>query len=59
MTYGLRATRRLVLEGVPPSAVGADIGMIAAIAFLLLVIGTAAFQLAFDYARRRGTLSQY
>jgi hypothetical protein len=33
--------------------------MIAAIALLLLVIGTAAFQLAFDYARRRGTLSQY
>jgi ABC-2 type transport system permease protein len=59
MTYGLRATRRLVLEGVPPSAVGADIGMIAAIAALLLVIGAAAFQLAFDYARRRGTLSQY
>jgi ABC-2 type transport system permease protein len=59
MTYGLRATRRLVLEGAPWSAVQMDVGMIAAIAGLMLLLGIAAFQLSFDHARRRGTLSIY
>jgi len=59
MTYGLRATRRLVLDGAPWSAVQTDIGMIAVIAVLMLMLGIAAFQLSFDHARRRGTLSMY
>jgi len=59
MTYGLRATRRLVLDGAPWSAVQGDVGMIAAIAALMLIFGVAAFQLSFDHARRRGTLSLY
>ena len=59
MTYGLRATRRLLLDGASWSAVQSDVGMIAAIALLMLMLGVAAFQLAFDHARRRGTLSLY
>ena len=59
MTYGLRAARRLVLDGAPWSAVQGDVGMIAAIAALMLMVGVAAFQLSFDHARRRGTLSLY
>jgi hypothetical protein len=59
MTYGLRATRRLVLEGAPWSAVQMDVGMIAAIAGLMLLLGIAAFQLSFDHARPRGTLLIY
>jgi ABC-2 type transport system permease protein len=59
MTYGLRATRRLVLEGASMSVVWTDVAMAATIAVLLLIIGTAAFQLSFDHSRRRGTLSQY
>ena len=54
MTYGLRATRRLVLDGAPWSAVQTDVGMIAMIALLMLALGVAAFQLSFDHARRRG-----
>jgi ABC-2 type transport system permease protein len=59
MTYGLRATRRLVLDGAPWSAVQVDVMMIAIIAVLMMMLGTAAFQLSFDHARRRGTLSLY
>ena len=59
MTYGLRATRRLLLDGASWSAVQGDVAMIGAIAALMLMLGAAAFQLSFDHARRRGTLSLY
>jgi ABC-2 type transport system permease protein len=59
MTYGLRAVRRLVLEGVGPAAVGQDVLVMAGIAVASLAIGAIVFRAAFDHSRRRGTLSMH
>jgi ABC-2 type transport system permease protein len=59
LTYGLRALRQTVLEGLPPSAVLVDVGILAGFAAVLLAIGAACFHLAYRCARRAGTLSQY
>ena len=59
MTYGLRAVRKLVLEGAAMSAVAEDVAVMAAFAVLLVTFGALMFHAAFDHSRRRGTLSQY
>jgi len=59
MTYGLRAVRQLVLDGAPALAVVPDVMMLAVTTATFLSIGILAFREAFNYARHRGTLSQY
>jgi ABC-2 type transport system permease protein len=59
MTYGLRAVRRLVLDGAPVVTVVSDVLAMALIASICLAIGSLAFRTAFNYSRKRGTLSQY
>ena len=59
MTYGLRAVRRLVLEGVAPATVSHDALVMVGIAALSVAIGALAFHTALNHSRRRGTLSQY
>jgi ABC-2 type transport system permease protein len=59
MTYGLRAVRQLVLDGAPSLDVMRDVSVMALIAAVCLSIGALAFRAAFNYSRKRGTLSQY
>ena len=59
LTYGLRAFRRVLLEGAPMSAVLGDLGVLLVFILGLGAIGVAAIALAFRYARRTGGLSQY
>ena len=59
MTYGLRAVRRLVLDGATFAAVASDVAVMGAFAVLCLAFGALMFHAAFDHSRRRGTLSQY
>ena len=59
MTYGLRAVRQLVLDGAPAVAVVRDVLLMALIAAICLAVGALAFRTAFNYSRKRGTLSQY
>ena len=59
LTYGLRALRRVILQGQSLAAVGADVGILAAFGVLLTLLGAVALTTALRYARMRGTLSQY
>ena len=59
LTYGLRATRRLLLADAPLAAVAGDVAVLAAIAGGGLVVGTIAFSAALRHARRAGTLAQF
>ena len=59
LTYGLRALRQTLLEGLPLRGVAADLGILSGFILLLLAIGAAAFAAALNYARRSGTLAQY
>ena len=59
LTYGLRALRRVVLEGASLGAVANDLLALLGAILLLFAVGIAALTLAFRYARRHGTLSQY
>lgn len=59
LTYGLRALRRLVLEGEGLAAVAMDVGILAGMTVLLLGASAVIFVAALDFARRRGTLAQY
>lgn len=59
LTYGLRALRRVVLQGDPLSAVAGDLGMLVLFMITLSAIGIGLLLWAFDYARKAGTLSQY
>lgn len=59
LTYGLRALRRTILEGLPLRAVLGDVGILAAASAVLLAMGVSAFVAAVRYARRSGTLSHY
>lgn len=59
LSYGLRAFRKLLLEGAPFAAVWSDVGMLLVFILVLGSIGVAALALAFRYARRTGGLSQY
>jgi ABC-type polysaccharide/polyol phosphate export permease len=59
LTYGLRALRRTLLEGMPLSAVADDLRMLILFAITLFALGVLTFSLALSYARRAGTLAQY
>jgi ABC-2 type transport system permease protein len=59
LTYGLRALRQTLLEGMPLQAVAPDIMVLTGFTISLMVMGTLGFSLALRYARRAGTLAQY
>jgi ABC-2 type transport system permease protein len=59
LTYGLRALRRVLLDGAPLGAVSGDIGMLVLFTVTLAAAGTLAFDVALSHARRTGTLGQY
>lgn len=59
LTYGLRAFRRLVLEGAPLVAVAGDVAALLAFTLAVGAIGAAAVAIALRYARRTGTLMVY
>lgn len=59
LTYGLRALRRVVLEGASLSAVAGDLLALSFASIMLFAIGIAAITAGFRYARHHGTLSQY
>lgn len=59
LSYGLRALRRVVLEGASLTAVAPDLLALLAATIILFAIGTAVVAAALRYARQHGTLSQY
>jgi ABC-type polysaccharide/polyol phosphate export permease len=59
LTYGLRALRRTILEGASIGEVLPDVMILSAFAAVLMLAGTGMFVLAFQYAKRSGTLAQY
>lgn len=59
LTYGLRALRRLLLDGAPLAAVGEDVAMLAALALIAAGVGLMLCGVAITRARRAGTLAQY
>lgn len=58
-SYGFRALRRVLLDGSALAEVSSDVLILSGMAVLLLLVGTIGFRLAFDYARRAGSLSHY
>lgn len=59
LTYGLRALRRLLLEGAPVHAVSADIAILVAFLTVLLPCSWALLRVALAHARRTGSLAHY
>ena len=59
LTYGLRALRRLWLDGASVAEVRGDLMMLTAMTTLLCVGGALTLRLALRDARHRGTLGQY
>lgn len=59
LTYGLRAARRLLLEGEGVAAVVPELEMLLLFAVVLGLAGGLLFAAALRYARRAGTLAQY
>lgn len=59
LTYGLRALRRVLLEGETLFAVADDLGSLALAGSVLLVLTGMTFLWSLRYARRKGTLAQY
>lgn len=59
LTYGLRALRRVWLEGETLGAVAGDVGMLCLFLAGLAVVGWVAFTAALRFSRREGSLSQY
>jgi len=59
LTYGLRALRRALLEGVTAGAVANDMLALAGFAVVLGALSLASFWWALRHARRSGTLTQY
>lgn len=59
LTYGLRALRQTVLEGMPLKDVAPDVMILLAFAIVLTALGAAAFAWALHYAKSAGTISQY
>jgi ABC-2 type transport system permease protein len=59
LTYGLRALRRIMLEGASLMSVGRDIGILLTMTVFLLAAGIWIFAVAMRYARRTGSLSYY
>ena len=59
LSYGLRAIRRVLLEGASLASVGPDLGALALFTLAFLLAGGLAVRLALAYGRRAGTLAQY
>lgn len=59
LTYGLRALRRVLLDGASLGSVSGDLGILLAIAAGLWVLGVYSFRVALAYARRTGSLGYY
>jgi ABC-2 type transport system permease protein len=59
LTYGLRAMRQTLLEGMSFRYIAADVAIVAGFAVVLLGISLAAFSWALRYSRRSGTLAHY
>ena len=59
LSYGLRALRRVLLQGASLGAVSHDLLVLAGETAVLLALGIGLMALAFRYARRQGTLAQY
>lgn len=59
LTYGLRALRHTLLEGVPLAGVLPDLGMLSLFIAGLGAVGSFALLRSVRYARRAGTLTQY
>jgi ABC-type polysaccharide/polyol phosphate export permease len=59
LTYGLRAVRRIAIDGAPLRAVLADIGILGVFCLVFLSMGAFAMTYALRRARAEGTLSQY
>lgn len=59
LTYGLRALRHTLLEGMPFSVVTPDVITLLGFVVLLTSVGLLALAEALHYARRAGTLAQY
>lgn len=59
LTYGLRALRRVLLEGMSLPAVATDLAVLTAFAVVLFAGSSLIFAFALNYARRTGSLAQY
>lgn len=59
LAYGLRALRRVLLQGESLGAVSTDVAILAAMTVLSLMAGAWAMRVALNYAKRAGTLSSY
>lgn len=59
LTYGLRAFRRVMIDGSPLAQVRADLEILLLLTAGLMAISLAALAWAFRYARRTGNLAQY
>jgi ABC-2 type transport system permease protein len=59
LTYGLRALRRVLLNGESLLAVSGDLAILTAFTIGLAMASGATFWAAFRYARRAGTITQY
>ena len=59
LTPALRALRQTLLLGYPLSSVAGDLVRLAGLAAVCVAAGTIAIRLAFNYARRAGSLAQY
>ncbi len=59
LTYGLRALRRVLLEGASLMSVRRDVGILLLMTAILLAVGGWLFAAAMRYARRTGSLSYY
>lgn len=59
LSYGLRAFRRVLLDGASLGAVRQDVITLAGETSLLLAMGLGAIAAGFRYARHQGTLTQY
>ncbi|MGH7603741.1 MAG: ABC transporter permease [Gemmatimonadaceae bacterium] len=59
LTYGLRALRRVMLEGASLFSVGRDVAILLAMTAVLLAVSTWIFGISMRYARRTGTLGYY
>jgi ABC-2 type transport system permease protein len=59
LTYGLRALRQTLLEGMPLPAVARDVTILVGFVVVLSALGVWAFARALRYAKQAGNLSQY
>jgi ABC-2 type transport system permease protein len=59
LAYGLKALRRVWLQGEGLSSVGPELAVLAAMGVLALAVGVFAIDVALRYAKRAGTLGTY